>query len=1303
MVRITNSETQFVSSDNTKRQATPIPKKTLTGEIAFKIWLNLAFKVGEKIWLKFSHNQFLTGTINQLGNFPICETRGSGTNRRKTAYHADAFKFLSQRTTQLDGGAFYIPGKPGDYPLKEFCPASDDIGGEMDDGTALEQWERIELLVQLSGLTPGYIIGSGGKSAHPHWKLSTTVDIAQRTFFARMLAIALLGDPAVTNPHQPMRVPGFYRKEKGKEQTLEFYSEARYSPEEFEQGMQRCFVALNFTWYDSLSQDRWQEVRRVLSSKLPRGEKEISIRQLLALPESDLPENVRRRELTEKRNQRQYRRTVTGFIGDTANSLIDAVTQTSENLGADAFYWTGHNWQWTGNKARGCCPWHESTTGTAGWIAPLQNGNGWGFACPTCTDNKQLNAFGYWWHFKNGINAQYPKGKEWAAAAKEFCQQAGVDVPELQTAFANDYSRRDAQQEQFEKCCARHTEQQQEESLKSFFINGLGRLKKYLSRTRPFVGFGPQSETKISPEKENNSGIIKFAEGQHQQTIESLAQEAKASGKKLIILDNSSGGTGKSHLAGELTPQGLGIDKLFYTSSTHRNPTVASIERNYADLPVRNDGLFADDSKRTPLNNPSVRWPQKGEQANLEGNCFKAPLFYKYAEKGYRTETSLEAGENPLCLNCKLRISCIGAEETDDVVPGSGFRWERRSALAYNMIRCSLDSLPDIAEMQKPVPEKKEDSDNEENIEEEEDTGKDTGEARRIAIIVDELTQFHSHDSLEASLKDFDTTWMYLQGRMHSDADEDLAEALKTLEPIVFFLRQILNGEEKTDSDTRNGWSEAILREKLGELLISEIQQALETIRRFTPKLEELLKEADSVSQDSMARSDRKGSAASLKYVRNVMQKEADKENRDAIANMPSNWLVPLLEILLGEQDGSFRIQWGKLIIYTNNDRHRDHLKQADFTLILDGTENRKSVAQKLKCDPSEIVVIQQKVRPYKNLVITQVTGFGLLGADRSASAQKRVNALTAGIERKHESVGVIDHKGALDEESEAGYWFKDNRGSNRFQENSALVSFGTPFQNIGHLQMLYTTLTGDRNPDRGNANFDAFVQEHVQNEMQQAGWRLRSTRRPDEQLYWYIASDADLSYLKDKFPGAEFETKPAFQITPDAGSASERIHWSILQAFKVLDEAKQKVTTGALAKIVGCHRSRISQIANEVAGGFDSFRKVLIHLLSTLYRGVNTLGEPLTEDEQFAAKTYLPLLLEEDTPDPTDLVNEAVAIASSLGWKSFARVLAALDPHHRSTLLGNMLIFLPEEWQQELLEIPIQAIRSASAQRAIA
>ncbi|MHC5863477.1 hypothetical protein, partial [Nostoc sp.] len=130
-----------------------------------------------------------------------------------------------------------------------------------------------------------------------------SVDIDQRSYFSKLLCIALIGDPAVTNAHQPMRAPGFFRREKGKYQELVSVGD-RITPEAFVEGMERCFKALDFNFYDeeSLSEERWTELKRILASKtLSRFKKEIEVKKILSLGEDYLPANIRKLEVAARK------------------------------------------------------------------------------------------------------------------------------------------------------------------------------------------------------------------------------------------------------------------------------------------------------------------------------------------------------------------------------------------------------------------------------------------------------------------------------------------------------------------------------------------------------------------------------------------------------------------------------------------------------------------------------------------------------------------------------------------------------------------------------------------------------------------------------------------------------------------------------------------------------------------------------------------------------------------------------------------------------------------------------------------
>jgi predicted P-loop ATPase len=76
---------------------------------------------------------------------------------------------------------------------------------------------------------------------------------------------------------------------------------------------------------------------------------------------------------------------------------------------------------------RGCCPWHESTSGTTFWVERSADGATFSGACPTCTDNRKLNPIAYRYALQTGNpNAGQPQGQDFINMAKGLAADAGV-------------------------------------------------------------------------------------------------------------------------------------------------------------------------------------------------------------------------------------------------------------------------------------------------------------------------------------------------------------------------------------------------------------------------------------------------------------------------------------------------------------------------------------------------------------------------------------------------------------------------------------------------------------------------------------------------------------------------------------------------------------------------------------------------------------------------------------------------------------------------------------------------------------
>ncbi len=247
-------------------------QQQLTGSSAFDKFLSI-FGSGI-IWLKTGHRNFWKGEIVD-GKCTIYKTkRLDNGSRELTGKSYDGFTKLRKISEYKGGGVFFLPARPSEAPLKKYHTGSNLISCEMDDGSTEEQLARIKSFSELSGLDWALVIGSGGKSKHPHLKADQWLGVEQRLYLQKLLSMVMRSDPAVNNPHQPMRIPGFYRKEKEKEQTLDYYSYSAYSYEQLLEGISKVFSGLNWKLPEpeQLTRDGegtalWGEVQRVLKRK----------------------------------------------------------------------------------------------------------------------------------------------------------------------------------------------------------------------------------------------------------------------------------------------------------------------------------------------------------------------------------------------------------------------------------------------------------------------------------------------------------------------------------------------------------------------------------------------------------------------------------------------------------------------------------------------------------------------------------------------------------------------------------------------------------------------------------------------------------------------------------------------------------------------------------------------------------------------------------------------------------------------------------------------------------------------------
>lgn len=409
----------------------------LSGFAAWQVHISTLMPISgsNELWIKPGHDNFIQCKFDSSGHFAGGLTKLKDKNdpksRMKTYGIRDVYSYMEQWCRENDGGAFYIPGQPiGGFPTKDGVNETYDLGFEFDSGTEDEQLEKIQVFCSVSGLSPAALLTSGGKSIQGHIHLDRPRPVEDATYLKRLLVIGLMSDPVTVRPHQPMRIAGLHRKEKGRDQELLFYSHEKYSYEAILEGFAKWFAYLGLPMSDRFTDDWWVECFYTVlkgSAKLTDGDRFERIKAALTVG-LDAWEDPRRKE-QERREMRRRQRLLQSEVE--GEQISDVVEQACIKLGESAFTLAEHKWKTQGAHTRGLCSFHDSKSGNSAWIAPAKNGDGsWCYHCTPCTDDKPIDAFRYWLYTKNGFGCPYPIGKQFVDEAKAFLDWAGVELPD---------------------------------------------------------------------------------------------------------------------------------------------------------------------------------------------------------------------------------------------------------------------------------------------------------------------------------------------------------------------------------------------------------------------------------------------------------------------------------------------------------------------------------------------------------------------------------------------------------------------------------------------------------------------------------------------------------------------------------------------------------------------------------------------------------------------------------------------------------------------------------------------------------
>ena len=1186
---------------------------TLSGLPAFQRVLELTQPVdgSTEIWLKLGHDKFIVGNNRRDGHFPVWSTKLTDPNnpksRVRTIRHPDCWEYVSNWAKNNDGGVFFIPTQPIGYPLKDAIALSDDVAAELDEGTPEEQLRIINSFVTISGLEPAYIIHSGSKSYHPHWKATEHLPIEETVYFRQLICIILNSDPAIANPHQPMRIAGFFRREKGSEQTLEYWSKSRYTYDQLIAGIRRYFAAHSIPFPETISEEKWRIYKRMRRdgnldlSVLTKSDSELYPKPSYSTTTtsySDYTGQIPLQLALSFANQEALRG-VGSNRNNTGLALARDLIGCHDWLISNGYAVEGDPYDLFINYCQSCSPgggWNHREWETI-WRSALR-----GNPAPARRD---LTKFIHWYRWSNDPDYKAASIAEWKANNPQPATSGSPDPEAYQ-----EYLKWEEEQEQIDTAIA-----------KSEFIEWLLALAKKLGKHFQ-KGFGLYCHKKVDvtlpktikydpqiplPHKSDYEGslppLIRFKKGQRHEVINKL----RSLGWQ-FVLDSSFMGLGKSHDMGNFVNE---AGKTWYLDLNHRNPSVETVERNFTDLPVRHNGLNRDPKRKTPLLYPHLNWAGEGdENPDVKSLCHNAHLFLKLQNKGYPIDSLKDSEDdsklNPICKSCKFnrwkvdgsngeKIAKCAAEKGD----GYGFRYGRKEGLTHEQIRASLDSLQ---------------------------SSEDFDYSQDIAIVDEASRVIRGTKTVKADIKDFSTKMVEL---------EQFPELFNLLKPLRETLIPLLSGQEKLA--TFYGSNHQQILAHLPDPP-ADLESVINAIAQTHPSWQDIYHEAERVKGWG------KEWRASMATANWYLQKEAIEMTSLEIDNLPSNFLLDLLMIWAGLTPGAIRIDNRRQLTVTTEDyRHGSFLRSMQQVIMLDATGNKRILAKRLGIEADSIISIAEELPDLSNLTVVNVEMSGMSSNQWSGNGVKRIEKLINHLETVHQDIALLGIKKYAPALKFDGWWFNDNRGSNAFKSQTAIAAFGKPQINLGVVEDEYLTLYGSLD------GFDDYYQSLVDAEVTQLTGRSRAHLYPDRQFVIYLVGTGHkIDHLRSL--GINVINRHAFELTSEAGTPKQVSQYKILSAVpRILQSVSNKLTSATLAAETGLSIDYIKKLVAGL-GGMMAFKKWVLSLYNS-YRSSTRLVDPDFLLQESKIREWMGL-------DRTAATQEVLKALNNYGWRDFQSYL---------------------------------------------
>jgi ribonuclease HI len=361
-------------------------------------------------------------------------------------------------------------------------------------------------------------------------------------------------------------------------------------------------------------------------------------------------------------------------------------------------------------------------------------------------------------------------------------------------------------------------------------------------------------------------------------------------------------------------------------------------------------------------------------------------------------------------------------------------------------------------------------------------------------------------------------------------------------------------------------------------------------------------------------------------------------------SKMSRIWIQDFVEILQGAK-GYLYTYKGELMVNRVNTRFVEAITHPAVihTQFLDATAKAEHLQQWLKGHVTQQIPVVAQDEPEKPGLInlTQITGLGDLGYNRSAAQKTELESLKAVLNTSFPEFAEVDIKGAtvdrdaLDAavETLTLRWRSTSRGSNAAKAAPGLICYGTPRMNLSAAIARYALMTGDTDIDQDakawtaypmdwrnkpgeswgrvltetqHQGFAEFYHQLTVAEIHQAYGRLRAAIRPGEIVQVLHVTDYPVGLPASTWTTAELMPDNA-AVTPATTQVTLEALTTAIEALSLL---KRPSTQAEAADYLGVTLAAVVHFIERQPYSWDDIRSMVFY---TQPETIDLLGSSTT------------------------------------------------------------------------------------------